>query len=64
LSPLRAGLFYGGIGALIANSYPLFVDPNGMSGGLVAAVAYYRPLTCLAFYALLAALAASEMRPK
>ena len=62
MSPLRAGLFYGGIGALVANSYLLFVDPKEMSGRLV--VAYYRPLACLALYALLAALAAYEMRPK
>ena len=47
MSPLRAGLFYGGIGALVA---------------LVAA--YYRSLACLALYALLAGLAAFEMRPK
>jgi hypothetical protein len=67
LSPLRAGLFYGGIGALVAlvaNSYPLYLDLEEMSGRLIAAVAYYRPLACLALYALLAALAAFEMRLK
>ena len=67
MSPLRAGLFYGGIGALVAlvvNYYPLYLDPEEMSGRLIAAVAYYRSLACLALYALLAALAALEIRPK
>lgn len=67
MSPLRAGLFSGGIGALVAlvaNYYPLYLDPEEMSGRLIAAVAYYRSLACLALYALLVALAAFEMRPK
>ena len=49
MSPLRAGLFYGGIGALVAlvaNYYPLYLDPEEMSGRLIAAVAYYRSLAC------------------
>ncbi len=66
MGPVRTGLFYGILGAvvaLIANLYFLVVDPASMDGWVLAVIAQYRTRLALAAFLFLAILAALRTRP-
>lgn len=66
MGPVRTGLFYGILGAivaLIANLYFLVVDPASTDGWVLAVIAQYRTRLALAAFLFLAILAALRTRP-
>lgn len=66
MGPVRTGLFYGIVGAvvaLVANLYFLVVDPASTDGWVLAVIAQYRTRLALAAFLFLAILAALRTRP-
>ena len=66
MGPIRTGLFYGALAAvvaLVAELYFLFVDPGETAGWMLAAIGTYRTRLALAVFLFLGILAALRMRP-
>ena len=66
MGPVRTGLFYGVVGAvvaLVANLYFLVVDPASTDGWVLAVIGQYRTRLALAAFLFLAILAALRTRP-
>ena len=66
MGPIRTGLFYGALAAVVAfvaELYFLFLDPSQMPGWVLAVIGSYRTRLALAAFLFLAILAAIRMRP-
>lgn len=66
MGPIRTGLFYGALAAvvaLVANLYFLVLDPAEISGWVLAVIGQYRTRLALAAFLFLGILAALRMRP-
>ena len=66
MGPIRTGLFYGALAAvvaLVAELYFLFLDPSEIAGWMLAVIGSYRTRLSLAAFLFLGILAALRMRP-
>lgn len=66
MGPIRTGLFYGALAAvvaLVAELYFLFLDPSEVAGWVLAVIGSYRTRLSLAVFLFLGILAALGMRP-
>jgi hypothetical protein len=66
LGPIRTGLFYGALAAVVAfvaELYFLFLDPSEVAGWVLAVIGSYRTRLSLAVFLFLGILAALGMRP-
>lgn len=66
MGPIRTGLFYGALAAVVAfvaELYFLFLDPSEVAGWVLAVIGSYRTRLSLAVFLFLGILAALGMRP-
>ncbi|CAA9420419.1 MAG: hypothetical protein AVDCRST_MAG55-1946 [uncultured Rubrobacteraceae bacterium] len=66
MGPIRTGLFYGALAAVVAfvaELYFLFLDPSEVAGWVLAVIGSYRTRLLLAVFLFLGILAALGMRP-